>query len=216
MNEKDFWTEFNQIKQDLMDKAEKAGENFWPREDLSKDDVFKAIKPRDWHEIAYVVYLSTQLIKYWEVMDRKFITAISNQATEEAQHYDLISNILEKNGYEAPTAPANEYQREWEALHWEALETDSTCAIAIWNVSETSTTSQMSMMIEHSRRIGLEDVAKVYERIERDEKGHTNLGVRILKRHMTTESQRINAIKGARRIGEIMGNFYESLYKVEN
>lgn len=213
MTEEQFWTEFNEIKQGLMDRARENAEKFWTNENLTKEDVFNAIAPRDWFEIAYVSFLSEQISKYWKEFDRPFITALCKHMWDEANHYEIISRVLEKHGYEVPTS-APEVSQERESLHWEALKKDSTCAIAVWNVSETSTTPTMDVVIENCRRIGLDELARVYEKIKKDEDFHCKLGVSILQRHMTTEEQRKNAIWGARKLKEQMSKFYDSIYAV--
>ncbi|VEF47177.1 Uncharacterised protein [Bacillus freudenreichii] len=214
MTEEQFWTEFNGIKQELMDKAEENAKTFWTREDLTHEEVFNSIIPRDWHEIAYVSFIGTLLQKYWREYDRNLVTALCKHLWDEANHYEIISRVLENHGYEPPT-DVPEPSQAWEDLHWEALEKDSTCAIAVWNVSETSTTPQMDIVIENCRRIGLDDLARVYEKIKKDEDFHCKLGVNLLERHMKTEEQRKNAIWGARKLRDHMFKLYDSIYAIE-
>ncbi len=89
------------------------------------------------------------------------------------------------------------------------------CVIAIWNCSETSTTTTHDIVIESCRRIGLEDLAKCYEKIKRDENFHVGLGETIIKKYMNTAEQIKNATEAIRQFHDEMMKFYNGLYDVE-
>ncbi|MBI0579945.1 MULTISPECIES: hypothetical protein [Bacillaceae] len=211
MKHDEFWNEFNAIKKELMEVAQESAEKFWAREDLTRDEVIKSLIPRDWLEIAYVFFLGTQLNKYWHKFDRGLVTAMCKHMWDEARHYELISRIIEKYGYTVPTAPP-EQNKGWDNLHWEALEKDFVCAVAVWNVSETSTVLTMDLMIDGCRRIGLDDLARVYEQIKKDEEFHTKLGETIVQKYCTTDELRANAIWGARKLRENMIRYWQGVF----
>ncbi|AJY73499.1 hypothetical protein [Paenibacillus beijingensis] len=213
MTEEQFWTEFNGIKEELMAHSGANAKQFWSREDLTHDEVFEAIIVRDWLEIAYVIFLGTELLNYWREFDRSIVTALCKHMWDEAKHYEMLSNVIEKHGYSVPkTTP--ETSKEWEELHMKALTMDCACAVAVWNVSETSTTTTMDVLIENCRRIGLDDLARCYEKIKKDEAFHCNLGVTILKKYLTTDERRMNAIWGARQLRDRMFKLYNVIYPV--
>ncbi|MEH6949523.1 hypothetical protein V7068_21145 [Bacillus sp. JJ634] len=211
----DFMVEFNQIKDELKEHARVRALEFWTREDLTHEEVFEAIRERDWLEMQYVIFLGTEIIKYWNEFDREIVTALCRHMLEEANHYEILSRVIEKHGYEAPVA-TSEVNKGWEKIHWKALEKDAVCAIAVWNCSETSTTTTHDIVIENCRRIGLDDLAKCYEKIKRDENFHVGLGETIIDKYMVTKEQIINATEGIRKFRDEMMGFYNDIYEVSN
>lgn len=208
-----FMVEFNEIKNELKEHARVKALEFWTREDLTHEEVFEAIKERDWLEMEYVLFLGAVISKYWNEYDREIVTALCRHMLEEAQHYEMLSRILEKHGYEAPIA-TSEVNKGWEKIHWDAIEKDSTCVIAVWNCSETSTTTTHDIVIESCRRLGLDDLAKCYEKIKKDENFHVGLGKQIIEKYMVTEEQIKNATEGIRAFRDEMTKFYNDLYEV--
>ncbi|MFJ7679844.1 hypothetical protein ACIQXQ_17535 [Peribacillus sp. NPDC097198] len=215
VTKEDFMVEFNQIKQELKEHAHVRALEFWTREDLTHEEVFEAIRERDWLEMQYVIFLGTEIIKYWNEFDREIVTALCRHMLEEANHYEILSRVLEKHGYKAPVA-TSELNKGWEEIHWAALEKDAVCAIAVWNCSETSTTTTHDVVIESCRRIGLEDLAKCYEKIKKDENFHVGLGETIIAKYMVTEEQIINATEGIRSFRDEMMKFYNDIYETNN
>lgn len=214
LTQDEFLAEFEQIKNDLREFGAKKAYEFWTREDLTKEEVFPAIVQRVWLEMAYVFFLGKQINDYWKEFDRSTVTALCKHMLEEAHHYEIISRVLEKHGYTPPTEPPKEFMG-WETLHWEALEKDRACAVAVWNCSETSTMDTHDIVIENCRRIGLDDLARCYEQIKKDEEFHSRLGNMIVNKYVETDEERANAIWGARRLKEEMMHYYNTIYSVE-
>ncbi|MFK2826679.1 hypothetical protein QYG89_13565 [Bacillus sp. B190/17] len=213
LTQEEFLREFNDIKEELKAYAEKKAYDFWTREDLTPDEVFVAIEQRVWLEIAYVFFLGKQINDYWKEFDRPTVTSLCKHMWEEAHHYEIICRVLEKHGYTAPTTPP-EAHMGWENLHWEALQRDRACAVAVWNCSETSTTTTHDIVIENCRRIGLDDLARCYEQVKKDEAFHARLGDMIVRKYVVTDEHRANAIWGARRLREEMLHYYDTIYAV--
>jgi uncharacterized ferritin-like protein (DUF455 family) len=207
----EFMVEFKQIKNELMEHARVKALQFWTRENLTHEEVFEAIRERDWLEMQYVIFLGTEIIKYWQEFDREIVTALCRHMLEEAKHYEILSRVLEKHGYDAPVA-TSEVNNGWEKVHWQALEKDATCIIAVWNCSETSTIETHDIVIENCRRIGLNDLAKCYETIKKDENFHVGLGETIVEKFMVTEQQIQNATEGIRSFRDEMLKFYNDIY----
>lgn len=151
-----------------------------------------------------------------KIMKNEFITilgpsALCRHMLEEAKHYEILSRVHEKHGYDAPVA-TSEVNKGWEKVHWQALDKDATCIIAVWNCSETSTIETHDIVIENCRRIGLNDLAKCYETIKKDENFHVGLGETIVEKFMVTEQQIQIATEGIRSFRDEMLKFYNDIY----
>ncbi len=213
MSQEKLMAELAAIKDELKDYGEEKARTFWTREDLTIEEVLEATHKRVWLEIAYVFFLGKQINDYWKEFDRKTVTALCKHLWEEAHHYEIISNVLEKRGLTPPTS-VPDVHLGWENLHWEALDKDSTCAVAVWNCSETSTLNTHDIVIENCRRLGLDDLARAYEVVKKDEVFHASLGEMIVRKYAVTEEQHKNAIWGAKQLREKMLAYYDTIYPV--
>ncbi|MFK2826680.1 hypothetical protein QYG89_13570 [Bacillus sp. B190/17] len=73
-------------------------------------------------------------------------------------------------------------------------------------------TQEEFFVIENCRRIGLDDLARCYEQVKKDEAFHARLGDMIVRKYVVTDEHRANAIWGARRLREEMLHYYDTIY----
>lgn len=196
--------EIDEIMDAVVDSTRRATDDFFSAYDEDPDPGTLAtwLRPRCWREIDYVFLLNEEIRRYWLGFQRRHVTLLAKQSFQEAEHYDMVGRVIESLGGSVPTAvPAEAVP--WSEFMWECLDRHPLAAIAAWNVSETSASGSFARTIDAGRRHGLDEVVRIYEQIEKDERFHVGLGRQVLAAYATTDADRAEVLRAMRGMRDI-------------
>lgn len=194
--------EVDAILDSVFEATKHASEAFFQTFDKNPDPKLLAgwLEPRAWREIDYVFLLNEQIRRYGLGFKRNHITLLAKQSFQEAEHYEMVGKVIESLGGTVPTSLPAEVE-PWSTFLWDCLERHPLSAIAAWYTSETSASGSFEPTFRAGERHGLDEVTRVYRRIETDEKFHTGLGRQILSTYAQTDRDRdeiLFAMRGMR------------------
>lgn len=198
----DIRAEVDDILESVIENTRQATEDFFESYGENPDPrILSAwIEPRAWREIDYVFLLNEQIRRYGMQFSRKHITLLAKQSFQEAEHYEMVGEVIESLGGTVPkSVPAQ--AKPWSDFLWDCLERHPLAAIAAWNVSETSASGSFEPTFKAGEKFGFDAVVKVYKKIAIDEKFHVGLGVQILSDYAKTDHDReeiLRAMRGMR------------------
>lgn len=200
--------ELDEILDLISANAKRTTEEFFQKFDQDPDPQALAhwLVPRAWREIDYVFLLNEQIKRYGMQFQRKHITLLAKQSFQEAEHYDMVCSAVESLGGKAPTSVPPQ-TAHWSEFLWDCLDRHPLAAVAAWNASETSATGSLEPTFLAAEKHGFDEVFRVHQKIEIDEKFHVSLGRQILSTYAQTDEDReeiLRAMRGMRDIAETM------------
>lgn len=158
--------------------------------------------PRCWREIDYVYLLNEEIRRYGMLFERRHITLLAKQSFQEAEHYDMVGKAIESLGGEVPTSVPAEAE-PWSRFLWECLDRHPLAAVAAWNLSETSASGSFAPTFRGAERHGLDEVVRIYQRIEKDEKFHVGLGLQMMATYVHNDDDRAEVLRAMRGMRDI-------------
>lgn len=194
----------DKIMESVAASTRRAAEAFFTAFDRDPDPGVLAawLAPRAWRELDYVFLLNEEIRRYGLTFDRKHLTLLAKQSFQEAQHYEMVGRAIESLGGTVPVSvPAEAVP--WSQFLWECLDRHPLAAIAAWNVSETSAAASFEPTFLAGERHGLDEVVRIYRRIEIDEKFHVGLGRLLLSAYAETDRDREEILRAMRGMRDI-------------
>lgn len=181
-----------------------ATEAFFASYDEDPDPIRLAtwLVPRCWREMDYVYLLNEEIRRYGMRFQRRHITLLAKQSFQEAEHYDMVGKAIESLGGQVPTSVPAEAE-PWSRFLWECLDRHPLAAVAAWNLSETSASGSFEPTFRGAERHGLDEVTRIYQRIEKDEKFHVGLGLQMMAAYVHTDEDRAEILRSMRGMRDI-------------
>jgi len=182
----------------------RATEDFFAGYDADPDPARLAtwLVPRCWREIDYVYLLNEEIRRYGMGFQRRHVTLLAKQSFQEAEHYDMVGRAIESLGGTAPTSVPAEAE-PWSRFLWGCLDRHPLAAIAAWNLSETSASGSFAATFRGAERHGLDEVTRIYQQIEKDERFHVGLGLQIISAYTHTDEDRAEVLRAMRGMRDI-------------
>lgn len=188
--------EVDELLDSVQSATRRATEAFFADYDAAPDRVRLAawLAPRCWREIDYVYLLNEEIRRYGMRFQRRHITLLAKQSFQEAEHYDMVGKAIESLGGTVPTSVPPEAV-PWSEFLWDCLDRHPLAAIAAWNLSETSASGSFEPTFRGAERHGLDEVTRIYRKIEIDEKFHVGLGRQMMAAYAENDDDRAEILR---------------------
>lgn len=181
------WQEIDSLSQSFYDQVYKVSKEFWDTKP-SGERLNKWLQERVWSEREGAKMHAYVVVQMAEVLEPHDLIFLSQQATDEARHWQLVGDCLKARGL---SLEGYEPTPRWRAVFQENYDVaDTRDPILLFSIlhmgGEGPASATAKAAAEALRDTPDSDIARAYERIYPDEAGHWKAGRDALKRHATT------------------------------
>ena len=181
------WQEIDTLSQSFYDRVYSVAKEFWATKP-SGDRLNTWLQERVWSEREGAKMHAYAVVKMAEVLAPMDIIFLSQQATDEARHYQLVADCLQKRGLDIEGYhPSPRWQSIFQEDYDAADTRDPVHLFSILHMGgEGPASATAKAAAEALKATPDADIARAYEQIYPDESGHWKAGREALKRHATT------------------------------
>ncbi len=183
----ELWREIDALSQSFYDRVYKVAQEFWATKP-SGDRLNTWLQERVWSEREGAKMHAYVVVKMAEVLEARDLIFLSQQAADEARHFQLVDGCLRARGLSIEGyKPTSRWQSIFQEDYDAADTLDPVHLFSILHMGgEGPASATAKAAAEALKGTPDADIAQVYENIFPDESGHWKAGREALKRHATT------------------------------